>query len=487
MRIAFKLMLAILALVVATLAVEARLRSARELEVFETDLRQNQHVLGRALASVSERMYRQEGLSATRDLIDRSHASVDEIRVRLIDLTHGSPDGPQMALPREPLERLRHGEEVVQMAAKRHPSMLYTFVPLALGGESRYALELSTSIRGEQEAMQAATLRFLTVAAGVIVVAAVASAWLGSRMVGAPVSALVQQARRIGAGDFSQRSTHRSRDELGELGDALDAMAESLQAARRQIDEEIQARIQATEQLHHADRLAAVGTLAAGLAHELGTPLHVVQGRAKLALRRSQDEAVRRDLEIVVEECHRMIQIVRELLTFARRSPSIERVRQNVRDIVARAMSLIEPLVRTRGMELTILSSDEDRWISAGRDKIEQVLTNLLINAVHAMSKGGTVSVRWDGDRTDPPANADGAPGAERWVCISVDDDGTGIPSEIMERILDPFFTTKDVGQGVGLGLSIAHGILRDHGGRLRVRNRSPRGASFELWLPEVE
>jgi len=485
MRIALKLTLAILALVVAILAVEARLRSVREAERYEADLRKNQHVLGRALANVAELVFRRDGYEPMRDLVHRSHMAVEEIQARLVDLTPGSPEGPQTTLPPELLERLRHGEEVVQMAARRRPRMLYTFVPLDLDGRGNAALELSTSMRGEEEYLRASTLRFLMVGAGVLVVSALAATWLGRRMVGQPVSELVQQARRIGAGDFERTPTRHRRDELGELGRALDNMADSLREARRRLDEETQGRLRATEQLHHADRLAAVGTLGAGLAHELGTPLHVVQGRAKLAIRRALDDTVRHDLEIIAEESQRMIKIVREFLTFARRSPTSERSRLPVRAVVARAASLIQPLAHTRGMKL-VIQEEGEAWISAERDKIEQVLTNLLINAVHAMSSGDTAFVRWE-TRSDPPLGLGEDASSRRWVCISVEDEGTGIAEEIMERILDPFFTTKEVGQGVGLGLSIAHGIVRDHGGHLQVHNRQPRGACFEVWLPEVE
>lgn len=485
MRIALKLTLAILALVVAILAVEARLRSVREAELYEADLRKNQHVLGRALAGIAELVFRRDGFEPMRDLVHRSQVTVEEIHARLVDLTPGSLEGPRTTLPPDLLDRLRHGEEVVQMAARRHPRILYTFVPLELGSERSAALELSTSMRGEEEYLRATTFRFLLVGAGVLVVSALAAAWLGSRMVGQPVSGLVQQARRIGSGDFERAPARHRRDELGELGEALDTMADSLREARRRLDEETHARLRATEQLHHADRLAAVGTLGAGLAHELGTPLHVVQGRAKLALRRATDAAVRHDLEIIAEECQRMTKIVRELLTFARRSPTTERTRLNVRTVVTRAASLIEPLARTRGMNLTVQEAG-DVWISAERDKIEQVMTNLLINAVHAMSAGDTVTVRWEA-RTDPPRAPGEDPPAGPWVCLFVEDEGTGIAEEIMERILDPFFTTKEVGQGVGLGLSIAHGIVRDHGGHLQVHNRQPRGACFQVWLPQVE
>jgi len=479
-------MLAILALIVAILGIEARLRSAREAELYELDLRKNQHVLGRTLAAVCARVWRKDGLAAAKELLERTDVGDDEIAVRLVDLTHGSIDGPRKALPPELLGRLRHGEEVVQLAAYSHPPTLHTWVPLDADGRRNAALELSTALRGKEEYLRRATVRFLAVAAGMAFAGAIAAAALGARMVGQPVSALVQQARRIGEGHFEQSSAPRPHDELGELGSALDAMAIRLEDARQQVESETRARLHATEQLRHADRLAAVGTLAAGLAHELGTPLHVVLGRAKHARRMSQNEGVCHDLDIVAEECRRMTRIVQELLTFARSSSSTERVRQRIGDVVHRAVTLVEPLIRTRGLQLDVTGPSEV-FVDVGRDKIEQVLTNLFINAVHAMSNGGAIIVRWQGGHPHAPAGGEEGSPCSSWVCLTVEDEGTGIAPEILDRVLDPFFTTKDVGQGVGLGLSVAHGIVRDHGGVLAVHNRATQpGACFEVWLPEV-
>lgn len=480
MRVAFKLTMAILALIVAILAIEARLRSTREAELYEADLRKNQHVLGRALSGATELISRHGTSELARDVLYAAAAAEHEIGVRLIDLAPGSPHGPRLPLPVSALEKLRHGEEVVQVTSRSGTSTLYTFVPIDSIG--RYtALELSTSLRGEAEYVRASTMRFLGVAAGMVVAAAIGSMLFGSLIVGRPVSALAEQARRVGRGEFTHRADIRQHDELGELARAFDAMADDLANARQSLEIEIQARISANEQLRHADRLAAVGTLAAGLAHELGTPLHVVANRARMAHHRSSDDRSRQDLEIVDRECERMAKIVQELLTFARSSSPLERKRRPVGELVGRATSLVEPLVRAHHVEIEIVAPDDELEVAVEPEKIGQVLTNLFINAVHAMPNGGALSVRWS--RVGAP---DGADSNSHWICIVVEDEGHGIAPENLDRIFDPFFTTKDVGHGVGLGLSVAHGIVRDHGGSLRASNRNPRGARFELWLQEA-
>jgi signal transduction histidine kinase len=479
-RVAFKVMLAVIVLVLCVLAIEARLRSGREAELFESDVRRNQHVLGRALAASTRMIWLRDGPNQAREILQASEAAEREIEVRIIDADGPEPiDGGD--LPSSALERINEGDEVVQVSSETRPGTLITLVPLSIPNEDGLALELSTSMRDEDEFLQAGNQRFLSIAFAIAIVSAAAAMLVGAQLVGTPVRKLVVQARQIGRGDFRQAPPTRSTDELGQLGRELNLMARQLATARDELEAETRARVAATEQLRRADRLAAVGTLAAGLAHELGTPLHVVAGRAARAKKRIADAASKRDLESINEQCKRMEGIVRQLLTFAR-SESVERRREDVREVVERSLDLIEPLLTQRNVNLEV-SPTEHPTVDIASEQIQQVLTNLVINAVQATADGGRIEVLIERGGT-PAGYTDEADSP--WVCISVQDDGPGIPEDDLPRLFDPFFTTKEVGKGVGLGLSVAHGIVADHDGVLQARNLPQGGARFELWLPEV-
>jgi signal transduction histidine kinase len=228
-------------------------------------------------------------------------------------------------------------------------------------------------------------------------------------------------------------------------------------------------RIMALEQLRHADRLRTVGQLAAGIAHELGTPLNVVAGRARMIARAEVDGAAARDSAgIVVEQADRMAHTIRQLLDFARaRTPHMSR--EDVGALAAQAVDLMAPLAQKRGVSIAFSrGARAEAEVDAGQ--IQQVLTNLLLNAIHAMPNGGEVRVDVIRSQSD--------------VRVDVIDDGVGMPPEVRSRLFEPFFTTKPVGEGTGLGLAVSWGIVAEHGGRIDVETEPGCGARFSVHIP---
>jgi signal transduction histidine kinase len=298
------------------------------------------------------------------------------------------------------------------------------------------------------------------------------------------MATLAEKARRVGRGDFSGPLALGRRDEMGELAAEMNAMCERLVEARAAVAAQAAARIAVLEQLRHADRLMTVGKLASGIAHELGTPLNVVEVRAGMiaAGEASGDEA-RAYARAVVEASEHMTRIVRQLLDFARpRGP--DRAEEDVRRIAARTLELLEALAGKRGVALALRGGPPAvAEVDAGQ--LQQVLTNLVANAIQAMAGPGEVEVTVERRRASPPAGSGGAEGVH--VVVRVRDAGRGIAEEDLPHVFEPFFTTKDVGEGSGLGLSVAYGIVREHGGWMEAESRQGEGSVFSVYLPAKE
>ena len=232
-------------------------------------------------------------------------------------------------------------------------------------------------------------------------------------------------------------------------------------------------------QVEHNDRLASLGRMAAGVAHELGNPLAGLLMVAKNLAREPQADDAAERLELIVDEGLRIEATLRELLAFARKEgkrDSLEMERAPVRldDVCQDAVRLSG--LGGRGPEVTFtLEALEEAEVLGSRRQLTQVLVNLLSNARHASSHGDVVDVR---------VEARGREGVGGW-CIAVVDQGPGVPESIAERIFEPFVTTKPVGEGTGLGLAVSQRIARAHGGALDFERRGPSGgAVFRLWLP---
>jgi two-component system NtrC family sensor kinase len=226
------------------------------------------------------------------------------------------------------------------------------------------------------------------------------------------------------------------------------------------------------ERLLQSEKMASVGQLVSGVAHELNNPLTGVMGFSQLLLARDLDEGVRGQIQTIYDEAERAAKIVQNLLSFARRRrPTKEMADANA--LVQRVLELrsYDFAVRNITLDMTLDTRMQRCWVDP--DQIQQVLFNVIKNAEQAMIDahgGGKLTVLTQG----------GPEGAR----ISIGDDGPGIPSEIQRRIFDPFFTTKDAGEGTGLGLTICYGIIDEHGGRIWTENRPEGGAIFHIELP---
>ncbi|MGE0709647.1 MAG: sensor histidine kinase [Planctomycetota bacterium] len=435
----------------------------RETQMFETTLIEDARLIGRTLRSALEEVARTEGTAAVASMVHDASSHVGKVDF----LWHSEGAIP---LDAEDRGRLLEGNEVV-LLERGDPGTLRLFLPLALPDRPLEALEVRESLQREEDYVQRTVARIAATTAFLVCLSGGLAFYIGLRVVGRPMEHLAETARRV-LPDPPQR-----RDEIGQLATAFTEMGTQLQA-------ETEHRREVQAQLRHAERLATIGKLASGLAHELGTPLSVVLGRS---LEIAEDErcppALAQPARIVVSQAERMSGIIGQLLDYARRGkPRNEPVR--VGDLVHEVVGLLGALARRQGVTVEVLPSGErpgqeppleETTVQGDPEQLRQALTNLAVNAIQASPRGGRVTLSVRHEERREPLGA--------WEVISVEDEGVGIAPEDLPRVFEPFFTTKNAGEGTGLGLAVSHEIATDHGGWIEVESEPGRGTTFRLYV----
>jgi two-component system NtrC family sensor kinase len=317
-------------------------------------------------------------------------------------------------------------------------------------------LDVGLSLADFDDAARAAQRRAFLVALSATLASGVVLWWLTGRLVVRPVEALAAATRRVAEGEHAVVVPVTGGPELADLADSFNEMTRRLTDAQRQ--------------LAQADKLAAVGRLAAGLAHEINNPLTAVLTYASIWQKRAPDPALVLDLETIVRETKRCREIVKGLLDFARPAPPL-RQPTDLNDVARRAAAVTAPALARSGVELLLRLDDTLPPVPVDGNQIEQVLVNLLLNAADAVAADGTGRIEITTGRAGDA------------VEVGVRDNGRGIPSEERAHLFEPFFTTKGT-HGTGLGLSVSWGIVQAHGGTIDVAGEPGAGTTFTLHLP---
>lgn len=409
---------------------------------------------------------------ATR-ILDREEVAEAHIEARLVSVI-GARGLPLPALPPDASTELIRGEPVVTV----HGPEILTYVPL--GTPDRLALELA-----EPRAVDAllGRIRVVTLAwqsallSGLVAVVTFALIrWL----VGGPLSRLTTLARKIAAGDLGARAALAGSDEVSVLGGEMNLMAERLEGARRAVEEADARRVEALEELRHADRLRTVGQLASALAHELGTPLNVVSGHARIIEGEDDTTAeARASARTILEQAERMTRIIRNVLDYSRRSGP-QTVERDLGELARHAAETLAPLTKRERVVIEVTGEDDPIRAKVDPQQILQVLTNLLVNAMQSMPEGGRVEVRLGRAERAPPTGIPEPAGP--YARLSIIDEGAGIDPADLPHLFEPFYTRK--AEGTGLGLAVVEGIVRDHHGWVEVSSELGRGSRFDVYIP---
>jgi signal transduction histidine kinase len=317
------------------------------------------------------------------------------------------------------------------------------------------------------------------------------------KMIASPINALVEATERIASGDLSQRVHVATDQELERLALAFNSMCDSVQKTQGELElhnqnleqmvrERTQRLEEAQQQVLQSEKMAAIGQLAAGVAHELNNPLGGILGYAQFALEKVHKGALNEteigafsrylsDIELQARRCK---MIVRNLLKFSRSSNREEFGQVDVNAALEEVFLFTSHQLGMKDIHLHKQLQPDVPHIVGNSNSLQQVFTNIIINSMQSMSEGGELVVRTS---LEPPVGE--FCGA---VAIMFKDSGSGIPKENLSKIFEPFFTTKKVGEGTGLGLAVSYGIIRDHGGDIKAESTLGVGSTFTVVLPIV-
>jgi signal transduction histidine kinase len=350
---------------------------------------------------------------------------------------------------------------------------------VTVGGESRAAMLILEDLLFFTRAFRDRAVKALIATLGQLISLASIVAVVSRRSVIQPLQTLTRQVETMGPGPFIQPLHTTRRDEIGRLIRAFDGMCNRLNAAYHTLATENATKLRLERRLHHSEKLAALGQLASRLAHEIGTPLNVIQGRAEQLVQRGtfadKDHAL---LDVIITQIDRISGFIRQLLTLAHRAEPCLRPVQ-LQDIVRQVWEVVSDRDSTAGVQVALELAAELPPALGDPAQLYQVFLNLSVNALQAVGPAGRVTLR---TRWQPhgPLSPMGQ------IEVEVADTGPGIPAHDLPYIFEPFYTTKGLTGGTGLGLAISAEIVRSHNGEIRVESGPGQGSRFIVALPQA-
>ncbi len=465
MRVTGKLLIGTVLAIISVLGAESwyALRQGDDLKTVDVA---HEERMARALQVTVNRVWQTEGEEVARRVVEAVNEGTPHVGIRWV-----APDHMPGSLGEELRAAQVRGTFVRLMRTDdAGEEMRYTYVPIGNDGSAKGALELVETMAPRQAFVRRAQMQQGVAGVVLVVLSGLVALALGTRLVERPVQQLRQYVRALGAGTPPPQIALQRADEIGGLAQELHLMSERL--AQR-------------ERLQHADRLRTVGQLASGIAHELGTPLNVIALRARLI---SSGEATGAEAVtnagVIAEQAGRMTAIIRQVLDYSRRE-GVALAVLDFRHVVARTIELVDAFARKQGATMEVQTADQPLRVRASETKLQQVLTNIVLNGLQAMGTRGRLLVEVGACAAVPPAGHGGAAGPH--CCVVVTDDGPGIEPDDLPHLFEPFFTTKSVGEGTGLGLAVAQAIVEEHGGWIIAENAPGHGARFAIYLPRVE
>jgi len=389
---------------------------------------------------------------------------------------------PSPILKLDPRPALRTQKEVEGYIHEQNALIYYRIEPIfssenELVGAfvlARHGSHLAATIAERRNRIMATTVALASLLSLLV--------WLIIRSsVSLPIHRLIDKIRQVARGNWRQRIEIGGHDEISTLAHEFNLMSDELAKSYSRLIAEQSEKLKLEQDLRRTERLASVGQLAAGLAHEIGTPLNIISGRAEHLMRRPRTpEEIRDNLTIISSQSERIAGIVRQLLDFSRRrEPQFRSV--DIAALLAKVKPLFEHQMNHRAMRVETSCPPNLAPIHADPELLQQVFINLYTNALQATKPGGLIKIH-----IEPLEN--GAVrfsnGANHGLRIRFEDNGVGISPENLGRVFDPFFTTKDIGEGSGLGLSVAFGIIKEHSGEIKVESELGHYTRFIIDLP---
>jgi signal transduction histidine kinase len=349
------------------------------------------------------------------------------------------------------------------------------------------AVQVSRALATVDQGVQDETLSIILSMFVLILILVFAVSVSTRRGIGRPIDKLLAGIDDVAKGDLSHVLLAEREDEIGALAARFNEMTKSLRDAREETRRGVEERLALESRLRNTAQLATIGQLAAEIAHEVGTPLNVVTGRARTMAKKADDpDAVQKNATIIAEQAGRITRIIQRLLDVARRTvggPSRGPV--DLHTLAESTLELLEHQIADARIRARAETSRDVAPIPGDRDQLQQVLLNLFMNSIQAMPSGGKLDVRTRRVVRRRPG-LEMAP-EQDYVVLEVADTGVGIPEEDRAKIFEAFYTSKSESGGTGLGLAVAHGIVKDHDGWIEIDDNSGGGTVFRIYLPSTE
>jgi signal transduction histidine kinase len=423
------------------------------------------------------------------------------------------PDTP-LNLSNDQIHRLKRDKYLSTLRKEEGENWLEVIVPLHSGGKVIGGIRVTGSLNEAQSYLSKKRDRAFILTLLSILVILITLTLFFRRLVGNPIQKLVVAMSRAEKGDLEAEALIQSRDELGELGRHFNRMLKTIRETHEQniqllsqvnqFNEELNRKIEAAtselarsneelkrlnealfesqRQLSQSEKLAALGQVAATMAHQIGTPLNSISGYIQLMLQeRDLQPEDRNRLKIIESQLDRLADSVKGLLIFTRQ-PKPQLKPLNVNEVLEELIHLGKPWLHARNVKLLCSLSSKLPPVLGDPTHLQTLFLNLITNALDAMPQGGQLNITTQPNSLPASFGEDGT-----WVEISIADTGIGIPEESRKRIFDPFFTTKQIGEGTGLGLAICEKIVKEHAGKLEVESEVGRGSIFSVFIPALE
>lgn len=485
MRLATKLGLGVVAASAVVIAISGAFQMRKETLELRRAADKELRMLAAALQVAIEQALRDDQALDIQTLLDHTDLRDDSIDIFVLDpsgrVTQRSSSDNTYRHVVEPLvlEAQTVGEPILRFLGETEH--LAAALPLrAAGGTNLGTLAMVRPLQELRSDLQTTRRAILLSFASQIAAIAIVVWWLVRRWIREPLAAIAGGMRAVRHGELSTQVPVPRHDELGALADEFNVMAADLKKTRADLAAETDSRFALEQGLQRVDKLVTVGQLSAGLAHEIGSPLQILAGRARTLLERpDSSREVKRQAGIILEQSERVARIVEQLLGFTRRSPP-KMAETDVASAIRAVLDLLEIEARRRQVSLTFACERNLPKLWADADRVQQVVLNLVKNAIKATGRGGTIQLTL-GESSF--CHARGTP-EQPSVLLTVDDDGVGMDPDAAGRAFEPFFSNWSDSQGTGLGLAVVKTIVDDHGGMITLRSTAGKGTHIHVHLP---
>ncbi len=478
MSINTKLVLLLTVAVGAVMLVGSFLSLRQREAALESALRDELRAHAVTLQIALEENYQNGRIAEAQALIDRLRENSRIYGVLLFDENGDLRSSSQFETatdfrqPPELAEVLRTGEPIEFIRTIENRKFLSIILPLGSRAVKLGAVEIVKPLALIENDIAGARLRWLATTLLLLAAIFLVVYIVLLRNLSRPISALLLGAKTVGQGNLSHRvEVGKTGDELAQLASEFNRMADNLAEQRRAAETEAENRLNLEKELRHSERLASVGRLAAGIAHELGAPLNVIDARAEQLIENADAgrEKQIKNLTIIRLQTARITHIVRQLLNLARPY----NLRFEEIEIAELIKSALEAFAPNEALKIEF-AAENNLSISGDEDFLAQVFSNIFQNAAQAMNGKGTLNIEINETER----------GGVKFFAVKISDTGTGIAPDHLDKIFDPFYTTKDIGEGTGLGLAVSRRIVEEHGGTIEAVNLPAGGASFTVYLP---